>query len=202
MAPAARGPPALQGPRRRGDPPPLRRLQPVLRDGPRPLDDLHLRGLPDRGRDPRGGAVREVRPGRPQARPPARHAAARRRLRLGRDGPARRPALRRRGRRRHALARAGRVGAGRDQGRGPRRPGRGALRRLPRRARDRLRRDQLDRADRAHRREELPVVLRASSATSCGPEGRLLNHCITRPDNTIAPTPARSSTATSSPTAS
>ena len=36
----------LPGPRRRGDPPPLRRLQRVLRVRPRPLDDLHLRGLP------------------------------------------------------------------------------------------------------------------------------------------------------------
>ena len=44
LAPAARGLPALQGPRRRGDPPPLRRVEPVLRDGPRPVDDLHLRG--------------------------------------------------------------------------------------------------------------------------------------------------------------
>ena len=34
------------------------------------------------------------------------------------------------------------------------------------------------------------------------PEGRLLNHCITRPHNRRARTPARSSTATSSPTGS
>ena len=46
--------------------------------------------FPSERGDPRGGAVRQVRPGLPQARPPARHAAARRRLRLGRHGPARR----------------------------------------------------------------------------------------------------------------
>ena len=51
--------------------------------------------LPEGRRDARGGAGREVRPGLPQARPAARHAAARRRLRLGRHGPARREALRR-----------------------------------------------------------------------------------------------------------
>ena len=116
---ARRGPAALDGPRRRGDPPPLRRLQPVLRAGARPVDDLHLRGLPDRGRDARGGAGREVRPGRPQARPPARPAAARRRLRLGRRWSGTRPgstasrrsaspcrASRPRGRRRPSTARA------------------------------------------------------------------------------------------------
>ena len=41
---------------------------------------------------------------------------------------------------------------------GPRRPRRGAARRLPRRRGDRLRRGQLDRADRAHRRGPDPVV--------------------------------------------
>ena len=35
-----------QGARRRGDPPPLRRLERVLRDGARPVDGLHVRGLP------------------------------------------------------------------------------------------------------------------------------------------------------------
>ena len=47
-----------------------------------------------------------------------------------------------------------------DQGGGPRRPRRGAPPRLPRRRGDRLRRGQLDRPDRAHRRDELPGVLR------------------------------------------
>ena len=38
--------------------PPLRRVEPLLRAGARPVDDLHLRVLPDRGRDARGGAGR------------------------------------------------------------------------------------------------------------------------------------------------
>ena len=88
------------------------------------------------------------------------HAPARRRLRLGRDGPPRRAALRRQGARRDALARAGHLGAGEDQGDGPRPPRRGAAQRLPRGHRVRLRRRQLDRPDRAHRRAQLPVVLR------------------------------------------
>ena len=190
-----------QGPRRRGDPPPLRRLQPVLRAGARAVDDLHLRGLPARRRDPRGGAGREVRPGLPQARPAARPAAARRRLRLGRHGAPRRPRVRR-----HALGvtlsrAAGVLGQGGDRPGGARRPGRGAAPRLPRRRRVRLRRGQLDRAHRAHRGAQLPGVLRASCATSCAPRGG----CSTTasPGTTTAGrTPARSSTATSSPTAS
>ena len=189
-------------PRRRGDPPPLRRLQRVLRDGPRPVDDLHLRVFPtedatlEEAQDDKYDLVARklgLQPG---------HAAARRRLRLGRHGPPRRP---------HYGVKAlgvtlsreqADVGAGGDQARGARRPRRGAARRLPRRRRDRLRRGQLDRADRAHRRAQLPGVLRASCATSCVPGGRLLNHCITRPRQPATRRPARSSTATSSPTAS
>ena len=41
----------------------------------RPFDDLHLRALRARRRHARAGAVREVRPGRPQARPAARTCA-------------------------------------------------------------------------------------------------------------------------------
>ena len=44
----------------------------VLRAGARPVDDLHLRLLPDRGRDAGAGPGAQVRPGRPQARPAAR----------------------------------------------------------------------------------------------------------------------------------
>ena len=40
-------PAALQGPRPAGDQPPLRRVQQLLRVDPRPVDGLHLRGLPD-----------------------------------------------------------------------------------------------------------------------------------------------------------
>ena len=47
LAPDGRGLPAQPGARRQGDPAPLRRLQPVLRAGARPVDDLHLRALPD-----------------------------------------------------------------------------------------------------------------------------------------------------------
>ena len=42
---------------------------------PRPVDGLHLRGLPRRRRHPRGGAVREVRPRVPQARAASRACA-------------------------------------------------------------------------------------------------------------------------------
>ena len=47
---------------------------------------------------------------------------------------------------------------------------------------DRLRRDQLDRPDRAHRGAQLPVVLQLLRSKLV-PGGRLLNHCITRPEN-------------------
>ena len=46
LAPRRRGTAAQQDPRRRGDPPPLRRLEHVLRVGARPVDDLHVRVLP------------------------------------------------------------------------------------------------------------------------------------------------------------
>ena len=62
-------------------------------------------------RDSAGG---EVRPRLPQAGPRARDAPARRRLRLGRHGHARRQALRREGHRRHPLPAAGRVRPGVD----------------------------------------------------------------------------------------
>ena len=104
VAPRRRGRAPLADPRQGGDPPPLRRLQHVLRVRARAVDDLHLRGLPDRRRDAGAGAALQVRPRRPQARPPAGHAAARRRLRLGRDGAPRGPALRRQGARRDPVA--------------------------------------------------------------------------------------------------
>ena len=126
-APHLRGAPALAGPRCGGDPAPLRRLQHLLRVRPRPLDDLHLRGLPHRGRHAGGGPGREVRPGRPQARPAGGAAAARRRLRLGRHGAPRRPRVRRARARRHPVSRAGHVGAAEDQGGGARPPRRGPL---------------------------------------------------------------------------
>ena len=69
--------------------------------------------FPTEDRHPRGGPAREVRPRRPQARPPAGPAAARPRLRLGRDGPARGARVRRARPRRDPLARAGLLGPGR-----------------------------------------------------------------------------------------
>ena len=107
------GPPALQAPRRRRDQPPLRRLEPLLLVAARPVDGLHVRLLPDAGRDAGRGAGREVRPRRPQAAPRAGHAAARRRVRLGRHGAARGSRVRRPGARRDPVAQAGRVGRAR-----------------------------------------------------------------------------------------
>ena len=128
LAARRRGPAALDDPRRRGDPPPLRRLQPLLRDGARPVDDLHLRGLPRpttrrwRRRRPTSttwsARKLDLKPG---------HAAARRRLRLGRHGPARGQALRRQGARRHAVRASRRRGRRRrssDEGLGRPRRGR------------------------------------------------------------------------------
>ena len=74
--------------------PPLRRLQPVLRARPRPVDDLHVRLLPRRRRDPRAGPGQQVPPRVRQARPAAGRPAARHRLRLGRHGAVRRAARR------------------------------------------------------------------------------------------------------------
>ena len=157
---------------------PLRRVQRVLRTGARPVDDLHLRLLPDGGRDAGGGPGRQVRPGRPQARARARHAAARRRLRLGRHGPPRRAGVRRHRARRHALEGAGRPGPSRRSSATASRSGRGPAPGLPRRHRDRLRRDQLDRPDRAHRPPEVPGVLRlpAGPAPRRRPAAQPLHH--------------------------
>ena len=52
LAPRDGGPAPLDDPRRRGDPPPLRRLQRVLPPRARPLDGLHLRRLPARTAPP------------------------------------------------------------------------------------------------------------------------------------------------------
>ncbi len=82
-----------------------------------PSHGLHLRVLPARGRHAGGGPGVQVRPGRPEARPAARHAAARRRLRLGRHGHARRPRVRGQGARRDPVRAAGVLGAAGDRGR-------------------------------------------------------------------------------------
>ena len=92
--------------------------QRVLRVRPGPVDGLHLRGLPDedatleQAQDDKFDLVCRklgLQPG---------HAPARRRLRLGRHGPARRPALRRQGPRRHAVARSRPSGRRSDRARG------------------------------------------------------------------------------------
>ena len=83
---------------------------------------------------PRRGPARQARPDLPQARPAARHAAARRRLRLGLAGAARRRALRRAGHRRHPLRRAAATSSSADRRARPGRPGRGPAAGLPRRS--------------------------------------------------------------------
>ncbi len=164
--PLAGRPAALQGPRRQRDLAPLRRVQPVLRVGARADHGLHLRLLPARGRDPGGGTGSQVRPGGAQAGAAAGHAAARRGLRLGRHGDARRAGVRRQGARRHAVRAAGRLGPGRDRAGGPVRAGRGAAPGLPGRARDGLRRGQLHRPHRAHRQGRTsPATSRSCSAS-------------------------------------
>ncbi len=200
--PAARRPGRSRRARGRGDQPPLRRQQRLLREGARPVDDLHLRGLRLPGRLARAGAGAQVRAGRRQARARARHAAARRRLRVGRDGAARRPRARRASPRRHAVARAGDLGAGRDRARRPVAPGRGAPPRLPRRPRRGVRRRQLDRAHRAHRGAQLPGVLPvpAQPAARRWPPAQPHHHPV--PTDGSGPAPSRSPTGTSSPTAS
>ena len=104
--------------------------------------------------------------------------------------------------RRDAVAGADDVGAARDRRRGPRRPGRGALRRLPRHRGGRLRRGVVDRAARAHRGAQLPVVLPlpAVAAARRRAAAQPLHHPPRQHDRVRRP--AGSSTATSSPTAS
>ena len=51
----------------------------------------------------------------------------------------------------------------------------------------RLRRDQLDRAHRAHRHRASCRVRRPAGVAAAPRQGRLLNHCITRPDDDSAP---------------
>ena len=110
IAPAWPAP--LEGPRRAGDLPPLRRRQRLLPARPGPLDGLLLRLLRAgavRAVHAGGRAARQARPRRPQARP---REPGMRVLDVGCGWGSfahpRRPRVRRRGRRRHALARAGR----------------------------------------------------------------------------------------------
>ena len=133
----------------------------------------------------------------------ARSAPARRRLRLGRPHAARREALRRQRRRRHAVRAAGGVGRRGHRARGPRPPRRDPAPGLPRRARARVRRHLLDRPDRAHRQGQLRRPTSRSSSRGSTRAGA----CSTTASPGPTPRSARrtrtgSSTATSSPTAS
>ena len=94
-APAPAPRPALARPRQGRDPPPLRRLQRLLRADPRPEHGLLVRVLRRAGRVARGRPGAQARPDLPQAAARARRAAARHRLRLGLAADPRRAALRR-----------------------------------------------------------------------------------------------------------
>jgi cyclopropane-fatty-acyl-phospholipid synthase len=71
-----------------------------------------------------------------------------------------------------------------------RRPRRDPARRLPRRGRGRVRRGVVDRPHRAHRGGQLPAYFRFLRSKLLE-GGRLLNHCITRPDNQHPGIPSR-----------
>ena len=184
----AERPAPLQEPRRPRDLAPLRRLEPVLRVGARPVDGLHLR----RATRPRTPPWR--RPRRPSSTWWPASSACSQGMRLldvgcgwggmvmhaareygvqalGRDAvPSSRPSWAQK-----AIAERGLSDLA-------------EVRHLDYRDvhRDRLRRGQLDRPDRAHRQAQAARLLRVPATASCAPEGRLLNHCITRPDNTRA----------------
>ena len=99
------------------------------------------------------------------------HAAARRRLRLGRHGHARRGRARRQGARRDALAQPGRVGAGRDRARGLGELAEVRYLRLPRRAGVAAStRSAPSGSPSTSARHSLPSYF-ASLATGCGREG-------------------------------
>ena len=106
------GAPAHEAPRRGGRPPPLRRLERVLRPVPGRDDDLQLRAVRAGDRDPGGRPARQARADLPQARAGARPAHARHRLRLGKPGDPRRARARRLGLGNHALGAAGGAGEG------------------------------------------------------------------------------------------
>ena len=174
---AARGsaPPrsaSFEGARRGGDRASLRRLERLLPDRARSFDDVLVRGMDRHDHDARAGAGEQVRAGVPEARAPAAHAAARHRLRLGRDGPARRAAPRCPRGRRDALATPGGARGQARCGSRAHGPGRDPVPGLPRHRRRPVRRDQLDRHVRARRldaaRGVLLPLLRACSRPVAG----------------------------------
>src|SRR5947207_1905607 len=103
-------PASLEGTGRGRDLAPLRRLQRLLPHGPRPVDDLLVRGVGRPIGRARTGAGGEVRADLPEARAPARDAAPRRRVWVGRHGAARGQTPRCIRRRRDPLDPAGRMG--------------------------------------------------------------------------------------------
>ncbi len=72
LAPARRGVAAQQDPRCRGHPPPLRRVEHVLRVGARPVDDLYVCVLSGCRRHPGAGPGQQIPAGVRQVAPPAR----------------------------------------------------------------------------------------------------------------------------------
>ena len=160
-------------------PPPLRRLQRVLRAVPRRGDDVLVRDLVARGRDAGGGAGDQARARVHEARAAARASACSTSAAAGARSPSTRRRARRPRHRHHAVRAAGggRAGAGGDGGR--RRP-------LDIRVMDyrELRGETFDAiasigmvehvGARQHRR------LRPDSPACCEPGGRLLNHGIAR----------------------
>ena len=195
---------ALQAARQQGDRAPLRRVQPLLRVGARAVDGLHVRGAtrrPTATLEEAQAAKYELVAQKLGAESRACGCST---SGCGWGGMVMHAAAE------HGVRALG-VTLSRNQAewaqaeierRGPRRPRRGAPPRLPRRAGAAVRRDQLDRAHRAHRPGAAAGLLRGSCTSRLRPGGRLLNHCITQPRHRTARGSTRSSPATSSRTAS
>ena len=158
---------------------PLRRLERVLPAPARPCPHVLVCRVRVARRHPRGGPGGQARPDLPQARPPAGHAGARHRVRLGVLRHPRRDPLRRLGGRRVALGAPGRPrpqagGRGRaDRPRGP--PGAG----LPRARRRPLRRHRLRRHGRARRAGHCGTTPGWCTGSS-SPGARYLHHSIAK----------------------
>ena len=175
---------ALDDPRRRGDLPPLRRLQPLLRAGARPVDGLHLRAL----RDARRHASRRRR--RRSSTSSAASSTCEPGQRLldvgcgwGGDGAPRRPRVRR--------TRAGRDAVAASRRSGPRRRSTArASATSPRCATSTTATSSRPASTRSARSGSPSTSACATTRPTSRhlrdrlrPGGRLLNHSITRPHN-------------------